>query len=53
MKTKQVWQNTICPGFIDIRDDNKKVSCRIDTARRFVSLNISLSYLRSLKTIRN
>ena len=32
---------------------NKKLSCRRKTARRFVSLNISLSHSRSLKLIRN
>jgi len=32
---------------------NKKLSCRIETARRFVSLNILLSHSRSLKVIRN
>jgi len=32
---------------------NKKLSCRRETARRFVSLNILLSNLRSLKVIRN
>jgi len=30
---------------------DKKLSCRRETARCFVSLNISLSYLRSLKVI--
>ena len=32
---------------------NKKLSCRRETARRFVSLNISLSHSRSLKIIQN
>jgi len=32
---------------------NKKLSCRTETARRFVSLNILLSHSRSLKVIRN
>jgi len=32
---------------------NKKISCRRETARRFVSLNILLSHSRSLKVIRN
>jgi len=32
---------------------NKKLSCRRETARRFVSLNILLSHSRSLKVIRN
>jgi len=31
----------------------KKLSCRRETARCFVSLNILLSHLRSLKVIRN
>ena len=31
--------------------NNKKLSCRRQTARRFVSLNISLSHTRSLKVI--
>jgi len=31
----------------------KKLSCRRETARRFVSLNISLSHSRSLNVIRN
>jgi len=30
---------------------NKKLSCRRETARRFVSLNILLSHLRSLEVI--
>ena len=32
---------------------DKNLSCRRETARRFVSLNILLSHLRSLKIIRN
>ena len=32
---------------------DKKLSCRRETARRFVSLNILPSHLRSLKAIRN
>jgi len=32
---------------------NKKPSCRRETARRFVSLNISLCQSTSLKVIRN
>ena len=32
---------------------NKKLSCRRQTARRFVSVNILLSHSRSLKVIRN
>ena len=32
---------------------NKKLSCRRETARRFVSLNILLSHSRSLKIIQN
>jgi len=32
---------------------NKKLSCRRETARRFMSLNISLSHSRSLKVSRN
>ena len=32
---------------------NKKLCCRRETARRFVSLNILLSHSRSLKVIRN
>ena len=32
---------------------NKKLSCRRETARCFVSLNISLSHSRSLNIIRN
>ena len=32
---------------------NKKLGCRRETARRFVSLNILLSHSRSLKVIRN
>ena len=32
---------------------NKKLSCRRETARRFVSLNILLSHSQSLKVIRN
>jgi len=32
---------------------NKKLSCRRETARRFVSLNILLSHSRLLKVIRN
>jgi len=32
---------------------NKKLSCRRETARRFVSLNILLSQSGSLKVIRN
>jgi len=32
---------------------NKKLSCRRETARCFVSLNISLSHSRSLKVIEN
>jgi len=32
---------------------NKKLSCRRETARCFVSLNISLSHSNSLKIIRN
>jgi len=32
---------------------NKKLSCRRETARCFVSLNISLSHSRSVKVIRN
>jgi len=31
---------------------NTKLSCRRETARRFVSLNILLNYSRSLKVIR-
>jgi len=33
--------------------DHKKLSCRRETARRFVSLNILLSHSRSLKLILN
>jgi len=32
---------------------DKKLSCRTETVRCFVSLNISLSHSRSLKVIRN
>jgi len=32
---------------------DKKLSCRIETAQRFVSLNILLYHSRSLKVIRN
>jgi len=32
---------------------NKKLSCRRETGRRFVSLNFSLSHSRSRKVIRN
>jgi len=32
---------------------NKKLSCRRETAHRFVSLNVLLSHSRSLKIIRN
>jgi len=32
---------------------NKKLSCRKETARRFVSSNISLSHSRTLMIIRN
>jgi len=32
---------------------NKKISCRSETERCFVSLNISLSQSRSLKVIEN
>jgi len=32
---------------------DKKLSCRTETARCFVSLNISLSHSRSLKAIEN
>jgi len=34
-------------------NSNKKLSCRRETARRFMSLNILLSRSRSLKVIRN
>jgi len=40
-----------CKNFI--RNINKKLSCRRETARRFVSLNILLSHSRPLKVIRN
>jgi len=33
--------------------ENKKLSCRRETARRFVSFNILLSHSTSLKIIRN
>jgi len=33
--------------------ENKKLSCRRETARRFVSWNILISHSRSLKVIRN
>jgi len=33
--------------------DNKKLSCRRETARRFVSLKILLSHSRSLEVIQN
>ena len=36
-----------------LRRGIKKLSCRSETARCFVSLNISLSHSRSLKIIRN
>jgi len=36
-----------------VYSSNKKLSCRRDTARRFVSLNILLRDSRSLKVIRN
>ena len=39
-------RNATCPRY-------KKLSCRRQTARYFVSLNISLSHSRSLKVIRN
>jgi len=32
---------------------NKKLSCRRETARRFMSLDILLSHPRSVKAIRN
>jgi len=42
---------------IIVRDNlnnlNKKLSCRRETARRFVTFNISLSHSRSLKVIRS
>jgi len=37
----------------DNDDDDKKLSCRRETARSFVSLNILLTHSRSLKVIRN
>ena len=36
-----------------VSGDNKKLSCRRETARCFVSLNIPLSHSRSIKVIRN
>jgi len=36
-----------------LTSDIKKLSCRSETARCFVSLNISLSHSGSLKVIRN
>ena len=38
---------------VGVRTKNKKLSCRRETARCFVSLDISLSHSRSLKVIRN
>jgi len=35
------------------KKSDKKVSCRRETARRFMSLNILLSHSRSLKVIHN
>jgi len=37
----------------DNHPEAKKLSCRRETAQRFVSLNIFLSHSRSLKVIRN
>jgi len=38
---------------LGVSEANKKLSCRKETARRFLSLNILLSHSRSLKVIRN
>ena len=42
----------VCLLLTDLTE-NKKLSCRRETARRFVSLNISLCHARSFKVIRN
>jgi len=43
---------TFCQSVIVSINTNKKLSCRRETARRFVSLNILLSHSRSLNVIR-
>ena len=50
-RTDRIAISISCVGMLT--RDNKKLSCRRETARRFVSLDILLSYSRSLKVIRN
>jgi len=45
--------NTLVTASSETAECNEKLSCRRETVRRFVSLNISLSHSRSLKVIWN
>jgi len=47
------WQTAYLVKISYVVKANKKMSYRRETARRFVSLNILLGHLRSLKVIRN
>ena len=52
--TAQNRLHKMCPiGQLYISRENKKLSCRRETVRRFVSLNILLSHSTSPKVIRN
>jgi len=42
-----------CRCFRSAGQNNKKLNCRREIARRFVSLNILLGHSRSLKVIQN